>query len=78
MTTKSRAHYDKWHRRFQEINESKRFDTKEADDEHLDIVRSVCMDSTGNVAAALSSDGVLYNFPGRRVLRQRVLCLWSL
>uniref|UniRef100_A0AAV1TJ06 Uncharacterized protein n=1 Tax=Peronospora matthiolae TaxID=2874970 RepID=A0AAV1TJ06_9STRA len=68
VTPKSRAHWNKWHQRFLEADTSKKSDTKEEekdDGEHLDTVGSVCMDSKGNVAAALSSGGVLYKVPGR-------------
>ena len=70
VTTKSRAHWAKWHERFQTAKERKvDEEMKTRDDnedvEHLDTVGSVCMDSMGNVAAALSSGGVLYKVPGR-------------
>ena len=65
VTSKSRAHWNKWHQRFKEADQSKNDKKEEEDDEHLDTVGSVCMDTKGNVAAALSSGGVLYKVPGR-------------
>ncbi|CAI5726157.1 unnamed protein product [Hyaloperonospora brassicae] len=70
VTPKSRAHWAKWHERFQAATARKAEATTKTrgdneDVEHLDTVGSVCMDSMGNVAAALSSGGVLYKVPGR-------------
>ncbi|KAF1780228.1 Nucleophile aminohydrolase [Phytophthora cactorum] len=58
VTEKTREHWTKWHRRFQEVAETK-------EEERLDTVGAICMDPMGNVAAALSSGGVAYKVPGR-------------
>ncbi|KAG3076349.1 hypothetical protein PI124_g18065 [Phytophthora idaei] len=58
VTEKTREHWTKWHRRFQEVAETK-------EEEQLDTVGAICMDPIGNVAAALSSGGVAYKVPGR-------------
>ncbi|CAH0479638.1 unnamed protein product [Peronospora belbahrii] len=62
VTTRTREHWEKWHRRFQE---AVKIQTEGEEDEQLDTVGSVCMDSIGSVAAALSSGGVAYKVPGR-------------
>jgi taspase (threonine aspartase 1) len=66
VTSKAREQWSKWHRRFQDA-ETEATDPQagQLDEEALDTVGAICMDPTGNVAAALSSGGVAYKVPGR-------------
>jgi isoaspartyl peptidase/L-asparaginase-like protein (Ntn-hydrolase superfamily) len=64
VTDAATRQWCKWHARVQGETEPKTPEEEEEND-RMDTVGVVCVDPRGNVAAALSSGGVLYKVPGR-------------